>query len=65
MSETPKRRPGRPATGRDPVRSIRIDDERWGRVAEAAEEDGTSSTEIVKRAIDEHLDRRDAERGGS
>jgi hypothetical protein len=56
MSE--KRKPGRPATGRDPVRSIRIDDDRWGKVTKAAEDDDTTNTEIVKRAIDEHLDKR-------
>src|SRR5262249_20596611 len=54
-----KRKPGRPATGRDPVRSIRIDDERWGKVTKAAEEDNTTNTEIVKRGIDEYLDKRD------
>jgi hypothetical protein len=27
-------------------------------VGEAAEEDGTTKSEVVKRAIDEHLDRR-------
>jgi predicted transcriptional regulator len=48
----------RPRTGETPVRHIRIDDERWGKVKKAAEEDNTTSTEIVKRAIDEHLDRR-------
>jgi hypothetical protein len=55
---TEKRRRGRPATGRDPVRSVRIDDGRWSKVGEAAEEDGTTKSEVVKRAIDEHLDRR-------
>ena len=53
----------RPRTGETPRRFIRIDDERWSKVRKAAAEDGTTSTEIVKRAIDEHLDRRDQEHG--
>jgi predicted transcriptional regulator len=52
----------RPATGETPRRFIRIDDERWGKVQEAAQEDSTTSTEIVKRAIDEHLARRERQK---
>ena len=54
-----KRRPGRPATGRDPVRGVRIDDVTWQRVEKAAEEDNTTSSAVVRRAVTEHLDKRD------
>jgi predicted transcriptional regulator len=58
-----KRRPGRPATGQDRTRGVRIDDKTWGRVEQAAEEDGTTSSAVVRRAVTEHLDRRDQEHG--
>lgn len=58
-----KKKLGRPATGQDRVRGIRIDDETWGRVEKAAKEDNTTNSNVVRRAVTEHLDRRDNESG--
>lgn len=52
----------RPKTGETPIRHVRIDKETWDRVEQAAEEDGTTSTGVVKRAITEHLNKRDRQK---
>lgn len=54
----------RPRTGETPIRHVRIDDERWGKVEQAAKEDGTTNTEIVRRAIDEHITKRERKKRG-
>jgi hypothetical protein len=46
----PKRRPGRPATGRDPVRSVRIG-ALWDRCVALAASRGESMTTFVERAL--------------
>jgi hypothetical protein len=46
----PKRRGGRPATGRDPVRSVRIG-ALWDRCVELATGRGESMTTFVERAL--------------
>lgn len=48
----------RPRTGETPVRHIRLGDEIWEPVVRAAEEDGTTATEIVKIALAEHMAKR-------
>lgn len=48
----------RPKTGVTPIRHIRIEDDLWSKVKDAAAEDGTSYTEIVKQALDEHFAKR-------
>lgn len=55
---------GRPRKGDEalPQRGVRIDDATWKRVGKAAEEDGTTRSEVVRKAVVEHLDRRDSER---
>jgi len=40
-----------------------MDDATWRRVEQAAEEDGITNSAVVRQAVVEHLDRRDAERG--
>lgn len=56
---------GRPRTGDEPLRQrqVRMDDATWRRVEQAAEEDGITNSAVVRQAVVEHLDRRDAERG--
>ena len=46
----PKRRPGRPATGQTPVRTVRIGSV-WDRCAELAAERGEKMTALVERAL--------------
>jgi hypothetical protein len=47
MDEIPKRRPGRPATGVDPVRGVRIPDKRWEKFDEATQAAGTDRSKAV------------------
>jgi len=54
---------GRPRTGEMPQRGIRMDDETWDRVGRAAEEEHTTRSAVIRRAVVEHLDRRDAGQG--
>ncbi|HEX7658119.1 MAG TPA: hypothetical protein VF444_01465 [Pseudonocardiaceae bacterium] len=42
-----KRRPGRPATGQTPNRSIRMADDRWQRFGQATEQAGTDRSSAV------------------
>jgi Ribbon-helix-helix protein, copG family len=42
--------------------TIRMPGSTWARVDQAAQEDEVSRSEVVRRAVAEHLDRRDAER---
>ena len=50
MTDTP-RRPGRPATGRTPARSIRIPDDVWQAAKDAAEARGETVTDAVVRFL--------------
>ena len=45
---TPKRGPGRPATGHTPVRSIRVDSDTWDPFVEAA---GKNHVEVIKKFL--------------
>jgi len=47
-----------------PQRGIRMDDETWDRVGRAAEEEHTTRSAVIRRAVVEHLDRRDAKQSG-
>lgn len=42
--------------------TVRMPGRTWKRVDKAAQEDGTSRSAVVREAVVEHLDRRDAER---
>lgn len=37
-----------------PLRSLRIDDERWDRLLAKAEDEVTTASEIIRRLIDEY-----------
>lgn len=52
----------RPATGKTPVRNVRIGDEIWEQVERAADEDGTTVTAIVKAALLEYVAKRAKQR---
>lgn len=52
----------RPATGKTPVRNVRIGDEIWEQVERAAHEDGTTATAIVKEALLEYVAKRAKQR---
>lgn len=41
------------------LRNIRIDDERWNALREAAEEQGTDASKVIRDMIDVYLDGRD------
>lgn len=58
MSTTEKKRGrGRPATGTTPKRYIRASDELWQQVNEAAEISGESTSEYVRRVIEQDSQR--------
>lgn len=59
--DQPRRGPGRPATGHDPVRSIRMGDV-WERARAAAVEDGEPFAALVEQALERELARRDRAR---
>lgn len=42
-----------------PLRSFRLDDERWDRLLFAAEDNNTTITAILKDLIDEYLEKED------
>lgn len=48
----------RPATGKTPVRHIRIGDEVWDQVQHIAELDETTHTNVVKAALAEYIAKR-------
>ncbi|MGJ3263691.1 MAG: ribbon-helix-helix domain-containing protein [Salinarimonas sp.] len=54
-----KRRRGRPATGRDPLVSLRLPKDALSQVEEIAEGEGVSRSEVMRRAVLEWLARRD------
>lgn len=52
----------RPATGKTPVRHIRLGDEIWEPVQQAASEDGMTATDLVKIALAEYMAKRARQR---
>lgn len=52
----------RPKTGETPVRHIRVGDEIWDPVVEAAKEDGMTATDLVKAALAEYMAKRARQR---
>jgi hypothetical protein len=48
---TPKRKPGRPATGTDPTHGVRIPDRRWDAVDAAAKAAGVTRTAVVNALL--------------
>jgi len=39
-----------------PLRSLRIDDERWDRLLAKAEDEGTTASEVLRKLIDAYLE---------
>ena len=52
----PKRRPGRPATGKTPTRSMRLG-EVYDLAKAKAERNGETITAVVERALAEYIER--------
>jgi Arc/MetJ-type ribon-helix-helix transcriptional regulator len=53
ITVTPKKRGrGRPATGRDPVMTVRLPDELTARIDEHAERRGESRSEVMRRFLE-------------
>lgn len=48
---------GRPATGRTPVRSIRVPEQLWRAAKARAAERGESITEVIVRALERYVRR--------
>ncbi|MGO8751352.1 MAG: DUF1778 domain-containing protein [Thermoguttaceae bacterium] len=42
---------GRPATGQTPKRYFRVDDEAWARIVRAAELNGETASEYMRRVL--------------
>jgi hypothetical protein len=55
---TPKRRPGRPATGKDPLITMRLPQEMIDALDTVAKGEGASRSEIIRRLIEAGLKRR-------
>lgn len=51
LSEKPKRKPGRPATGKTPQRIFRISDEDYAKIQAAASGDEVSVSEWVRSRL--------------
>lgn len=59
------RRGGRPATGKTPVRKIRVDNELWDAVAAKAKAEGRTVTDVINSDLHRYVTRRRRERGAS
>jgi hypothetical protein len=46
----------RPATGKTPKRSVRIDDLRWAAAKAKAERDGKTVSDVLKECIDKYVE---------
>lgn len=49
-----RRRPGRPATGQTPTRSVRVGDV-WDRARAKAEASGETMTAVITRALEAYI----------
>lgn len=48
-------RMGRPATGKTPVRNLRVPDEIWDAALAKAQAEGTTLTEVIKRYLTRYI----------
>lgn len=48
---------GRPATGKAPMRSLRVPDELWKAALAKAEERGESLSEVIRKALERYVKR--------
>jgi hypothetical protein len=57
VNVTQKRRPGRPATGHDPARSVRLSDDIIDRIAKwaARQDDKPERSEAIRRLLEQAL----------
>ncbi len=46
---------GRPATGKTPLRNIRVPDDLWDAAKQKAQAEGTTLTEVIKRALTRYV----------
>ncbi|MCC2654635.1 MAG: Ribbon-helix-helix protein copG family [Microvirga sp.] len=61
MASTPvTRKRGRPATGMDPVRTLRLPDELWQAVERLAKAQELSRSEVIRVAVADYLKRKRA-----
>lgn len=61
MSNTEKRKRGRPATGSDPVVSVRLPAELVAAIDAEAAESGTSRQAVIRAVIEREIKRRGVE----
>lgn len=48
---------GRPATGKAPMRSLRVPDDLWNAAMEKANERGESLSEVIRKALERYVKR--------
>lgn len=53
----------RPATGKTPLRNIRVSDELWAAAMEEAKQEGRSLTDVIVSDLHRYVNRRQRERG--
>lgn len=53
----------RPATGKTPLRNIRVPDELWNAAKAEAQEEGRSLTDVIVSDLHRYVNRRRRERG--
>jgi uncharacterized protein (DUF1778 family) len=58
-----KRGPGRPATGQNPKRYFRMDDESWAIIEQAAESNGQTVSDFIRESILRSAKRKNGGRG--
>lgn len=54
----------RPATGKTPLRNVRVPDELWAAAMAEAKEEGRSLTDVIVSDLHRYVNRRRRERGG-
>lgn len=66
MTQTPEGRDvGRPATGKTPVRSVRLPDPLWDAVRQVAEAKGWTASDVVAAALHRYITAELASEGGA
>ena len=53
----------RPATGKTPLRNVRVPDELWSAAMAEAKEEGRSLTDVIVSDLHRYVNRRQRERG--
>jgi predicted HicB family RNase H-like nuclease len=55
----------RPATGKTPLRNVRVPDELWSAAMAEAQKEGRSLTDVIVSDLHRYVNRRRRERGGA